>query len=119
MAHSFLLVAEKKEIFPETGLKDPLQYFKQQDLLVHQTITTLTHLIRTVVQFHHHDRHQAIHQAVPPQVALLDQAHLPEHPAEDALLKEDNLYFHFRKNEKISFHSFHVALSKIAISVSI
>ena len=55
MAHSFLLVAEKKEIFPETGLKDPLQYFKRQDLLVHQTITVLTHRIRVVIQFHHHD----------------------------------------------------------------
>ena len=119
MAHSFLLVAEKKEIFPETGLKDPLQYFKRQDLLVHQTITTLTHRIRAVVQFHHRGHHQAIHQAAPHRVALLDQVHLPEHPAEDALLKEDNLYSHFRKNEKISFHSFHVALSKIAISVSI
>ena len=119
MAHSFLLVAEKKEIFQGTGLKEPLQYFKQQDLLVHQTITTLTHRIRAVVQFHHHDHHQAIHQAVLHQVALLDQAHLPEHLAEDALLKEDNLYFHFRKNENISFHSFHVALFKIAISVSI
>ena len=119
MAHSFLLVAEKKEIFPETGLKDLLQYFKQQDLLVLQTITTPAHRIRTVVQFHHHDHHQPIHQAVPHQVALLDQAHLPENLAEDALLKEDNLYFHFRKNENISFHSFHIALSKIAISISI
>ena len=119
MAHLFLLAAEKKEIFQETGLKEPLQYFKRQDLLVHQTITTLVHRIRTAVQSHHHDHHQVIHQAVPRQVALLDQAHLPGHLAEDALLKEDNLYFHFRKNEKISFHSFHIVLSKIAISISI
>ena len=119
MALLFLQVTEKKEVFQETGLKELLQCFKRQDLLAHQTIKTLTHRIRTVVQFHHHGHHQAIHQAAPHRVALLDQAHLPEHPAEDALLKEDNLYFHFRKNEKISFHSFHVALSKIAISVSI
>jgi hypothetical protein len=119
MALLFLQVTEKKEVFQETGLKELLQCFKRQDLLAHQTITIPTHRIRIVALFRHHAHHLAtlqvaLHRAVP-----RDQARLPVHLVEDEPLKEDNLYFHFRKNEKIYFHCFHVAFFKATSPVSI
>ena len=119
MGHLYPQEIEKKEVFQEIDLKEPLQCFKQLDLLSPQITTIQTHHILTVALFHHQDHHLATHQAVLHQVALQDQVHLPAHLVEDALLSEDNIYFKLRKNEKISFHCFHSAFFRVTSPISI